>query len=175
MIENHGVFPWPEASATTEVLVSSEGAGNSAKVLALSAGVGAVMQKVSNLNAKQLWQAALGDAGPDHGHMRREQRTRLAPQRVVRGQRFGLEHIEAGPRDAMAAKRLDEVLLHHDAAARRIDEDAVRVCIEPHWRYLRRAIGHNRRKIGIGLRRVIDQNPVRVWNVHAVHRSSDAR
>jgi len=42
MIENHGVFPWPEATATTEVLVSSEGAGDSAKVLALSAGLGAL-------------------------------------------------------------------------------------------------------------------------------------
>ena len=42
MIENHGVFPWPEATATTEVLVSSEGAGDSAKVLALSAGAGAL-------------------------------------------------------------------------------------------------------------------------------------
>ena len=42
MIENHGVFPWPEATATTEVLVSSEGVGDSAKVLALSAGIGAL-------------------------------------------------------------------------------------------------------------------------------------
>jgi len=42
MIENHGVFPWPEATATTEVLVSSEGAGDSAKVLAISAGIGAL-------------------------------------------------------------------------------------------------------------------------------------
>jgi len=42
MVENHGVFPWPEATATTEVLVSSEGVGDSAKVLALSAGLGAL-------------------------------------------------------------------------------------------------------------------------------------
>src|SRR5512140_1580059 len=30
MIENHGVFPWPEATATTEILVTGEKAGNQA-------------------------------------------------------------------------------------------------------------------------------------------------
>ena len=35
MIENHGVFPWPEATATTEILVTGEKAGNQAKTLAI--------------------------------------------------------------------------------------------------------------------------------------------
>ena len=41
MIENHGVFPWPEATATTEILVTGEKAGNQAKTLAIAAAVGA--------------------------------------------------------------------------------------------------------------------------------------
>jgi putative OPT family oligopeptide transporter len=46
MVENHGVFPWPEATATAEVLVSGEGAGDAAKVLGLSAVIGAVYDGV---------------------------------------------------------------------------------------------------------------------------------
>lgn len=42
MIENHGVFPWPEATATTEILVTGEKAGNQAKELAVAAGIGAL-------------------------------------------------------------------------------------------------------------------------------------
>jgi putative OPT family oligopeptide transporter len=42
MVENHGLFPWPEATATTEILVSGEGVGNQAKVLAAAAGIGLV-------------------------------------------------------------------------------------------------------------------------------------
>ncbi len=41
-VENHGIFPWPEATATTEILVTGEKAGNQAKTLAIAAGVGAV-------------------------------------------------------------------------------------------------------------------------------------
>lgn len=41
-IENHGIFPWPEATATTEILVTGEKAGNQAKTLAISAAIGAV-------------------------------------------------------------------------------------------------------------------------------------
>ena len=41
MVENHGEFPWPEATATTEILVTGEKAGNHAKILAVSAGIGA--------------------------------------------------------------------------------------------------------------------------------------
>ncbi len=40
-IENHGIFPWPEATATTEILVTGEKAGNQAKTLAVSAAIGA--------------------------------------------------------------------------------------------------------------------------------------
>jgi putative OPT family oligopeptide transporter len=42
MVENHGLFPWPEGTATTEILVSGEGVGNQAKVLAAAAGIGLV-------------------------------------------------------------------------------------------------------------------------------------
>ena len=41
MVENHGVFPWPEATATAEILVTGEKAGNQAKELAVAALVGA--------------------------------------------------------------------------------------------------------------------------------------
>nr|WP_320132085.1 oligopeptide transporter, OPT family [uncultured Holophaga sp.] len=41
MVENHGVFPWPEATATAEILVTGERAGNQARELAVAAVVGA--------------------------------------------------------------------------------------------------------------------------------------
>ena len=41
LVEMHGQFPWPEGTATTEILVSGERVGGQAKILALSAGVGA--------------------------------------------------------------------------------------------------------------------------------------
>ena len=41
MVEMHGKFPWPEGTATTEILLSGERAGNQAKLLALAAGLGA--------------------------------------------------------------------------------------------------------------------------------------
>jgi putative OPT family oligopeptide transporter len=40
MVENHGIFPWPEATATTEILVTGESAGGQAKTLALAAVIG---------------------------------------------------------------------------------------------------------------------------------------
>lgn len=42
LVENHGHFPWPEGTATTEILLSGERAGNQAGILALSAGLGAL-------------------------------------------------------------------------------------------------------------------------------------
>lgn len=42
MVEMHGQFPWPEATATTEILVSGQRAGSQARILALAAGVGAL-------------------------------------------------------------------------------------------------------------------------------------
>ena len=41
MVENHGIFPWPEATATAEILVTGEKAGNQARDLAVAAGIGA--------------------------------------------------------------------------------------------------------------------------------------
>jgi putative OPT family oligopeptide transporter len=41
IVEMHGQFPWPEGTATTEILVSGERVGSQAKILALSAFVGA--------------------------------------------------------------------------------------------------------------------------------------
>jgi len=42
MIEMHGKFPWPEGTATTEILLSGERAGRQGKILALAAGLGAL-------------------------------------------------------------------------------------------------------------------------------------
>lgn len=42
LVENHGQFPWPEGTATTEILLSGERAGSQAKILALAAGAGAL-------------------------------------------------------------------------------------------------------------------------------------
>lgn len=46
MVEMHGQFPWPEGTATTEILVSGERVGSQAKILALSAFVGAAYDGV---------------------------------------------------------------------------------------------------------------------------------
>jgi putative OPT family oligopeptide transporter len=42
MIEMHGKFPWPEGTATSEILLSGERVGGQAKILAFSAGLGAL-------------------------------------------------------------------------------------------------------------------------------------
>ncbi len=42
MVEMHGKFPWPEGTATTEILLSGERVGSQAKVLAFAAGLGAL-------------------------------------------------------------------------------------------------------------------------------------
>ena len=49
MVENHGIFPWPEATATTEILVSGESIGDQAKVLAGSAFLGLLYDGASTL------------------------------------------------------------------------------------------------------------------------------
>ncbi len=41
MVEMHGKFPWPEGTATTEIILSGQRAGDQAKLLALAAGLGA--------------------------------------------------------------------------------------------------------------------------------------
>jgi len=63
MVENHGIFPWPEATATAEILVTGEKAGNQAKELAVAAGVGAVYDSLTsvfsamgeNITLKSVW------------------------------------------------------------------------------------------------------------------------
>jgi len=42
MVEMHGKFPWPEGTATTEILLTGERVGGQAKILALAAGIGAL-------------------------------------------------------------------------------------------------------------------------------------
>ena len=42
MVEMHGQLPWPEGTATTEILLSGERVGNQAKILTLAAAVGAL-------------------------------------------------------------------------------------------------------------------------------------
>jgi putative OPT family oligopeptide transporter len=49
MVDNHGVFPWPEATATAEILASGESVGNQAKILAGSALLGMVFDGASSL------------------------------------------------------------------------------------------------------------------------------
>jgi uncharacterized oligopeptide transporter (OPT) family protein len=42
MVEMHGQLPWPEGTATTEILLSGERVGGQAKILAMAAGIGAL-------------------------------------------------------------------------------------------------------------------------------------
>ncbi|MFH2052897.1 MAG: oligopeptide transporter, OPT family [bacterium] len=42
MVEMHGRFPWPEGTATTEIVLSGERAGGQARILAIAAGLGAL-------------------------------------------------------------------------------------------------------------------------------------
>jgi len=49
MVDNHGVFPWPEATATAEILASGESVGDQAKVLAGAAGLGMAYDGLSSL------------------------------------------------------------------------------------------------------------------------------
>ena len=63
MVENHGIFPWPEATATAEILVTGEKAGNQATELAVAAGIGALYDSLTsifrvmgeNLTLKSMW------------------------------------------------------------------------------------------------------------------------
>ncbi|MDY0110666.1 MAG: oligopeptide transporter, OPT family [Candidatus Krumholzibacteria bacterium] len=63
MVEMHGKFPWPEATATTEILLSGERAGGQARVLAMAAGLGAlydglvltVQAMAEQINFKVVW------------------------------------------------------------------------------------------------------------------------
>ena len=49
MVENHGIFPWPEATATAEILVTGEKAGNQAKELAVAAVIGAAYDGIVSI------------------------------------------------------------------------------------------------------------------------------
>ena len=42
MVEMQGRFPWPEGTATTEIILSGERSGGQAKILAIAAGIGAL-------------------------------------------------------------------------------------------------------------------------------------
>lgn len=42
MVEMHGQFPWPEGTATTEIVLSGQKAGGQAKILVWAAGIGAL-------------------------------------------------------------------------------------------------------------------------------------
>jgi putative OPT family oligopeptide transporter len=63
MVEMHGKFPWPEATATTEIVLSGERTGDQAKILALSAGLGALYDGIvltlhamgEQINFKVVW------------------------------------------------------------------------------------------------------------------------
>ncbi len=63
MVEMHGQFPWPEGTATTEILLSGERKGGQARILALAAGLGALYDGVvqtlhamaEQINFKSVW------------------------------------------------------------------------------------------------------------------------
>ncbi len=63
MVEMHGKFPWPEGTATTEILLTGERVGGQAKVLAMAAGLGALYDGLVtsfHLMAEQLTFRAVG-------------------------------------------------------------------------------------------------------------------
>ncbi len=63
MVEMHGKFPWPEGTATTEILLTGERVGGQAKILALAAGLGALYDGLVtsfHLMAEQLTFRAVG-------------------------------------------------------------------------------------------------------------------
>jgi putative OPT family oligopeptide transporter len=49
VVENHGIFPWPEATATTEIIVTGEKAGNEAKTLVIAALIGGLYDGMTSL------------------------------------------------------------------------------------------------------------------------------
>jgi putative OPT family oligopeptide transporter len=49
MVENHGIFPWPEATATAEILVTGERAGGQARTLVVAALTGGAYDGLTNL------------------------------------------------------------------------------------------------------------------------------
>jgi putative OPT family oligopeptide transporter len=49
MVENHGVFPWPEATATTEIIVTGEKAGGHARTLVIAAVIGGIYDGLTSL------------------------------------------------------------------------------------------------------------------------------
>jgi len=63
MVEMHGEFPWPEGTATTEIILSGERAGGQARILAISAGIGALYDGIvqtlhamaEQINFKAVW------------------------------------------------------------------------------------------------------------------------
>ncbi len=63
MVEMHGKFPWPEGTATTEILLTGERVGGQAKILAMAAGLGALYDGLVtsfHLMAEQLTFRAVG-------------------------------------------------------------------------------------------------------------------
>jgi putative OPT family oligopeptide transporter len=63
MVEMHGHFPWPEGTATTEILLTGERVGGQAKILAMAAGLGALYDGLVtsfHLMAEQLTFRAVG-------------------------------------------------------------------------------------------------------------------
>ena len=63
MVEMQGRFPWPEGTATTEILLTGERVGGQAKILAMAAGLGALYDGLVtsfHLMAEQLTFRAVG-------------------------------------------------------------------------------------------------------------------
>ncbi|TYZ66935.1 hypothetical protein PybrP1_004820, partial [[Pythium] brassicae (nom. inval.)] len=56
------------------------------------------------------------------GHVRRHVHARVRPERAVRRQRLGLEHVEHGAREQASVERIHELALGDDAAAADVDE-----------------------------------------------------
>jgi putative OPT family oligopeptide transporter len=74
MVENHGVFPWPEATATTEIIVTGEKAGNQAKTLAVAALIGGLYDGLANLFRAMAENIRLANIGPSQWLGRAQER-----------------------------------------------------------------------------------------------------
>ncbi len=115
----HGKLPFPEATATTEILVAGERGGKQAQILLYAMGVGIVLDFLA-LNL-QLWRDMFSTAviGPLHGadreredgvsaeHVRGDPRARLHHRSSLRGDdRRGLVTLVLGPGPALRQARL---------------------------------------------------------------------
>jgi hypothetical protein len=86
------------------------------------------------------------------GQVRRDGHPRVAPERVIGGQRFGAEHVEHGAGEVTGIEELQQVVVDDRAGA--ADVDQVRAC-----RKLRQAGAVEQVARLVGERQRVDQDP----------------